>query len=172
MKRTVGLLASVMLPAVALAQSSEAITATPLPPPVTLQAPAPDQTPQTAPAPQQTPPSPGSVQQSQPGSPQPMQLSWVPQGSAQLQVLDKVNAQSKVLTLKVGQQAQYGSLTIHVQACDTHPAGEPQDSAAYLTITDNHADAPGFQGWMLANEPSASMLQHPVYDVRVVGCGT
>ena len=39
-----------------------------------------------------------------------------------------------------------------------------------LTITDSHADAPGFRGWMLANNPSLSMLQHPIYDVRVVGC--
>jgi hypothetical protein len=25
---------------------------------------------------------------------------------------------------------------------------------------------------MLANNPSLSMLQHPIYDVRVVGCKT
>ena len=30
----------------------------------------------------------------------------------------------------------------------------------------------GFRGWMLANNPSLSMLQHPIYDVRVVGCRT
>ena len=99
-----------------------------------------------------------------------MQLRWVPQGSAQLQVLDKVNAQNSLLTVKVGQEAQFGSLNIQVQACDTHPPDQPQDSAAYLTITDSHADAPGFRGWMLANYPSLSMLEHPVYDVRVVGC--
>jgi hypothetical protein len=87
-----------------------------------------------------------------------------------LQVLDKVNAQSSLLTVKVGQQAQFGSLTIQVQACDTHPPDQPQDSAAYLTITDSRADTSGFRGWMLANNPSVSMLQHPIYDVRVVGC--
>ena len=50
------------------------------------------------------------------------------------------------------------------------PARSAAGFAAFLTITDSHADAPGFRGWMLANNPSLSMLQHPIYDVRVVGC--
>jgi hypothetical protein len=95
---------------------------------------------------------------------------WVPQATAELQVLDKVNAQSTVVTVKVGGSTQVGSLTIQVQACDIHPPDQPQDATAYLTITDSHPDAPGFRGWMLANNPSLSMLQHPIYDVRVVGC--
>jgi hypothetical protein len=135
------------------------ITATPLLPPSLQQ--------QQTPAAQQ---SPDQTQAPAPAAPQPMQSSWVPQGGVQLQVLDKVNAQNAVLTVKVGQEAQFGSLSIQVQACDTHPPDQPQDSAAYLTITDSHADAPGFRGWMLANYPSLSMLEHPVYDVRVVGC--
>src|SRR5262249_28810741 len=96
--------------------------------------------------------------------------TWLPQTTAMLQVLDKVNAQNTVLTVKVGQSAQFGSLTIQVQACAIRPPDQPQDSTALLTITDSHADAPGFRGWILANHPSVSMLQHPIYDVRVVGC--
>jgi hypothetical protein len=96
--------------------------------------------------------------------------AWLPQPTAMLQVLDKLNAQNAVLTVKVGQSAQFGSLTIQVQACQIRPPDQPQDATAYLTITDSHADAPGFRGWLLANHPSVSMLQHPIYDVRVVGC--
>jgi hypothetical protein len=99
-----------------------------------------------------------------------MQSTWVSQTVAQLQVLDKVNAQNAVLTVKVGQEARFASLNILVQACDTRPPDQPQDSAAYLTINDSHSDAPGFRGWMLANDPSLSMLQHPIYDVRVLAC--
>ena len=96
--------------------------------------------------------------------------AWLPQTIALLQVLDKVNAQNATLTVKVGQSAQFGSLTIAVQSCQIRPPDRPQDATAYLTISDSHADAPGFRGWMLANHPSLSMLQHPIYDVRVVGC--
>ena len=72
-----------------------------------------------------------------------MQLTWLPQAGVTLQVLDKVNAQNSILTIKVGQQAKVGSLSIQVQACDTHPADKP-GFRRYLTITDSHPDAPGF----------------------------
>jgi hypothetical protein len=177
MKRVIGLVVVLAVPVGAFAQPTAPITATPLLPP-SVQYPPPDQTLQPAPAPSPTgteapSPQPDAAQNTPPvapASPQPMQLTWQPQGTALLQVLDKVNAQNAVLTVKVGQQAQFGSLNIAVQACDSHPSDQPQDSAAYLTITDSHADAPGFRGWMLANNPSVSMLQHPIYDVRVVGC--
>ena len=160
------------------------ITATPLMPPSVQYAP-PQMTPQGAPPPSDQTPAqpptdqtqtqspaapPGTPPAAPPAPPQAMQLTWVPQAGATLQVLDKVNAQHTVLTIKVGQQAQIGTLNIQVQACDIHPPDQPQDSAAYLTITDSRADASGFRGWMLANDPSVSMLQHPIYDVRVVGC--
>ena len=170
------------LPMAVLAQGiTPTITATPLLPPAGT---APQTIPNVAgvptPNPQAQPAQPGATAPAAPAdatsapaapaTPQPMQLTWVPQGAAQVQVLDKVNAQNTVLTLKVGQQAQYESLTIQVQACSIHPPDQPQDAAAYLKIADNHTDAPGFQGWMLADNPSVSMLENPIYDVRVVGC--
>jgi hypothetical protein len=164
MKFLTGFVAGFVVPAIALAQSLTPITTTPLLPPSAQQLTPPSV---TQPPADQTP---APAQPAAPAAPQPMQLTWVPQGTAQLQVLDKVNAQNALLTVKVGQEAQFGSLSIQVQACDIHPPDQPQDSAAYVTITDSHADAPGFRGWMLANNPSLSMLQHPIYDVRVIGC--
>jgi hypothetical protein len=151
------LAAALAFPVAALAQSVAPITTTPLMPPGA-QAPA-DQ----APAP---PPGQGAA----PAAPRPSPPAWIAQGTAELQVLDKVNAQSARLTVKVGQEAQFGSLSIQVQACGIRPPDQPQDAAAYLTITDSRADAASFRGWMLADNPSLSMLQHPIYDVRIVGC--
>jgi len=155
------ILLAAIAPAVSRAQPAPSITATPLPP--TMQYPKPQSQP---PSVQMPAPPPDTA----PAGPKPLQATWVPQGSAQLQVLDKVNAQNAVLNVKVGQETQFGSLNIQVQACDTRAPDQPPDSAAYLTITDSHTDAPGFRGWMLANNPSLSMLEHPVYDVRVIGC--
>ena len=124
---------SLSMPAVALAQPLPPITATPLLPPTTQPSSC------TPPSDQpQTPPQP-----TPPAAPQPMQPSWLPQGSAQLQVLDKVNAQNAVLTVKVGQAAQFGSLTIQVQACNIRPPDQPQDSAAY---PDDHRQPRGCAG--------------------------
>jgi hypothetical protein len=50
------------------------------------------------------------------------------------------------------------------------PDDLPQDATAHLQIDDNRAGTPGFDGWILKNEPSLNMLEHPVYDVQLVGC--
>jgi hypothetical protein len=119
-------------------------------------------------APGYAPGMPGQVAGPTPVPPPPN--VWVPQGGAILQVLDKVNATTVTLPVKVGQSTEYGSLRIHVLACDVRPPDMPQDAAASLMITDTNPDQPGFQGWMLQNEPFLSMLQSPSYDVRVEGC--
>jgi hypothetical protein len=95
---------------------------------------------------------------------------WVPATTVKLQALDKVNALTAALTIKVGGSVAFGSLTIAAKACAVRPATQPADAAAYLTVTDSHPDSPGFDGWMLEQEPSVSMMQHPVYDLRVTGC--
>lgn len=95
---------------------------------------------------------------------------WLPAAVAKVQVLDKVNAQTSTLTIKVGDSATFGSLTITARACVIRPADQPADAAVFLAVTDSHLDSPGFTGWMLENEPSISMMEHPIYDLRVVGC--
>jgi hypothetical protein len=95
---------------------------------------------------------------------------WVPARAAKIQALDKINAQASDLTIVVGQSATFGSLTITVKACMTRPADQPADATAYLDVTDSHPDSPGFDGWMLEDEPSVSMMRNPIYDLRVTGC--
>ena len=95
---------------------------------------------------------------------------WLPATTAKIQALDKVNAQTTSLTVKVGQTATFESMTIAVKACVVRPSDQPADAAAFLQVTDNHPDAPGFTGWMLANEPAVSMMQSPIYDLRITGC--
>ncbi|HUN44024.1 MAG TPA: DUF2155 domain-containing protein [Acetobacteraceae bacterium] len=112
-----------------------------------------------------------SAQGQQPSVPAPPSPNpWLPQGGAILQALDKVNAVTKALTVKDGQTVTFGSLSITVQSCLIRPPDMPQDAAAFLSITDSHADQPGFKGWMIKSDPSLSVLEHPLYDVRVEGC--
>ncbi|MFL5254944.1 MAG: DUF2155 domain-containing protein [Rhodopila sp.] len=95
---------------------------------------------------------------------------WVPATTAKLQVLDKVNALTSTLVVRVGQTATFESLTIAVKACAVRPSDQPADATVFLEVTDNHPDSPGFTGWMLANEPAISMMQSAIYDIRVSGC--
>jgi hypothetical protein len=99
--------------------------------------------------------------------------SWLPQRVAELQALDKVTARVTTLRVPVDRPESFGSLTITVRACQARPPDEVPDAAAWLEITDSRAPANGaavFRGWMFANAPGVHMLQHPVYDIRVLAC--
>ena len=112
-----------------------------------------------------------SAQAPKPDAPAPSAPgTWIPRDTADLLVLDKVNAKSAALTLKVGQAADNASLSITLRSCAVRPPDQPQDAAAYLDVKDSRAGAPGFHGWMFANEPAVNMLEHPVYDLRLVAC--
>jgi hypothetical protein len=96
---------------------------------------------------------------------------WEPKRNAELQLLDKVTARVTVVKAAVGQAAPFGTLSIQVRACNARPVGEVPDAAAWMEITDSlRPGVPAFRGWMFANAPGVSMLEHPVYDVRVLDC--
>jgi hypothetical protein len=98
---------------------------------------------------------------------------WRPQRLAELQALDKVTARVVTLRAAVNQPERFGSLTITVRSCNARPPDEVPDAAAWMEIADSRAPANGaavFRGWMFANAPGVSMLQHPVYDIRLIDC--
>jgi hypothetical protein len=99
--------------------------------------------------------------------------AWVPQQVAELQALDKVTARVTAMRVPVNQPARFGTLTITVRACHARPPDEVPDASAWMEITDSRAPANGaavFRGWMFANAPGVNMLQHAVYDIRVMEC--
>ncbi|WP_135467920.1 DUF2155 domain-containing protein [Crenalkalicoccus roseus] len=98
---------------------------------------------------------------------------WVPRRVAELQMLDKVTARVSVIRVPVEQPAQFGTLTLRVAACHARPPDEVPDAAAWLEIGDSRRPPERqvvFRGWMFANAPGVNMLEHPVYDVRVLEC--
>ena len=96
--------------------------------------------------------------------------AWQPRGTAELAALDKVRAQATTLQARVGQPLRYGSLTITVRGCVVRPPDQAPDSAAFVEVADSHPGGPGFRGWMIASAPALGMMEHPLYDVRVVAC--
>ncbi|MGE0224577.1 MAG: DUF2155 domain-containing protein [Acetobacteraceae bacterium] len=89
-----------------------------------------------------------------------------------LQALDKVNARSRTLTVKPGESVPFETLTIAVRSCLVRPPDQPADAAAFVSVTDSLPGAAPFNGWILQSAPAASMLEHPIYDLRVVGCAS
>lgn len=104
---------------------------------------------------------------------QPQDQGWVPKRTAKLQALDKVTARITILEAPLGRPATFGTLRVIVHACNARPPEEVQDAAAWLEVLETRNDARGlpvFRGWMFANAPGVSMLEHPVYDLRVLEC--
>lgn len=90
-----------------------------------------------------------------------------------LGALDKVTARVNTLKGPVGLPVKFGTLEIVAQTCVTTPPEEPPESAAFVNIFQVQEDKERqqiFGGWMFASSPALSALDHPVYDVWVLGC--
>jgi hypothetical protein len=99
----------------------------------------------------------------------------LPFAKVEMQGLDKVTARVSAFEAPVGGEIRFGTLAIAVRACLETPPTEAPESAAFLEIRDVGPSAGGdetggFRGWMFASSPALSALEHPVYDVWVVGC--
>ena len=87
--------------------------------------------------------------------------------------LDKVAARVNTVTSKVGAPVMFGTLEIVARTCVTRPPEETPENAAFLEVFESQ---PGkekqklFSGWMFGSSPALSALDHPVYDVWVLGC--
>ncbi|MFB9969777.1 DUF2155 domain-containing protein [Pseudoroseomonas cervicalis] len=84
-----------------------------------------------------------------------------------------MTARVTVLETPVNQPIQFGTLRVTARACNARPPEEVPDAAARLEVLDTRNDPNGaaaFRGWMFANAPGVSMLEHPVYDLRILEC--
>ena len=98
---------------------------------------------------------------------------------AVLQGLDKTTARVSTVEAPLGEAIRFGTLVIKARACVKKPPEEPPDTAAFLEIDEarplgeQSTDVQHlFSGWMFAQSPSLSTLEHPVYDVTVLDCKT
>jgi len=89
---------------------------------------------------------------------------------AELRGLDRVSGQTTDLSLPVGGQGRLARLEISVLGC-RFPADNPNaDAFAFLEITDSLRGERLFLGWMIASAPALNALDHPRYDIWVLGC--
>lgn len=91
---------------------------------------------------------------------------------AVLRWLDKISGQTGDLELSRGQTVQAGRLTILLDACRYPADGEPTEAFAHLVISDRLLPTPAFSGWMIAEAPALSAMDHHRYDVWLMRCLT
>jgi hypothetical protein len=92
---------------------------------------------------------------------------------AVLQGLDKITARVSEIDAPVGKRVQFGSLSITVRDCEKNPPEDRPEDAAFLQIDEirpGEENVRRFSGWMFAQSPALSSLEHPVYDVILLDC--
>lgn len=97
--------------------------------------------------------------------------SWYAQSQTVVRVLDKLEFKTILLTIPVGSETSYKSLTIKSRKCLVRSDSLPRDSAAYIDIIDS--DSPKkitFSAWLFSEEPGLSVFENPLYNVKLVRC--
>jgi len=113
----------------------------------------------------------GTTAAAQPAAPKPPAVVT----GAVLQGLDKLVARVHEIEAPLNKETKLGTLQIVVRQCVVSPPEAPPEASAFLEISEQR---PGeemrkvFAGWMFASSPALSALEHPVYDVWVIGCKT
>lgn len=90
---------------------------------------------------------------------------------AELRLLDKVSGATVDLEIARGQVREQGRLSISMTDC-RYPVADPASNAyAHLTVRDSlQPSGPVFDGWMVADSPALSAMDHPRYDVWLLRC--
>ena len=96
--------------------------------------------------------------------------TWVPRQTAELVLLDKLRAQPSTITVRTGQTATFGTLTIGVKGCASRPPDLPQNATAFVDVTDSRGSAAPFHGWIFSGMPGLAQYEHPIYGMRLLSC--
>lgn len=92
---------------------------------------------------------------------------------AMLQGLDKVTARISTIRAPINEPVRFGTLLITARTCSKRPPEEPPETAVFLEVYDlGTGGTPklAYSGWMFASSPALAAMEHPVYDLSVIGC--
>jgi len=91
-----------------------------------------------------------------------------------LKALDKITAKTSIIKMGIEKKEIFGELEIKVLKCVLSSKEDPPDTIAYLQIKDlsekNKDQVFIFNGWTFASTPTLKSVDHPIYDVWLVGC--
>lgn len=89
---------------------------------------------------------------------------------AELRGLDKIAGTSTDISVSLGETVDFGQITVELKQC-RYPADDPASNAfAYVVIREKRDGAFDFEGWLIADSPALSALDHPRYDIWVIRC--
>ena len=88
--------------------------------------------------------------------------------------LDKITAKTSRIDLLLGETKKFGLLEIKAIKCGNVESLSQQSQAAYIQVkdlSDNVKDQVFvFNGWTFSSSTTLNPLDHPVYDLWLIGC--
>jgi hypothetical protein len=164
----------------------------PLPPPEQQQQPAPKQKqqqpqPDAAPQPEKKKAPAKTKQKTKDGkelpppTTTPETLTQTPEGerianpTASFSGLDKISGRIILFDVALNETVQFGALQVTPRACYTRPPTETQNTTSFVEVDEITLKAEIrriFTGWMFANSPGLSAVEHPIYDIWLIDCKT
>jgi hypothetical protein len=87
--------------------------------------------------------------------------------------LDKITGLTTTFEAKIGEQKRFGGLFVKADACYTRDVTEEPKTTSFVEVEEIESDNSRkkiFSGWMFAESPGLSAVEHPIYDVWLTGC--
>ncbi|MGP9819930.1 DUF2155 domain-containing protein [Salinarimonas sp. NSM] len=87
--------------------------------------------------------------------------------------LDKITGRIIRFEAGIDETVQFGALQLTARVCYTRPPTESPNTTSFIEVDELSLDgalARIFTGWIYANSPGLSAIEHPVYDIWLVDC--
>ena len=88
--------------------------------------------------------------------------------------LDKITAKTKEINIKIGETKRFGLLEIKAIKCGKVDSKNEPGDVAYIQVIDlsdnQNEKVFVFNGWTFSSSTSLRPIDHPVYDLWLVGC--
>jgi hypothetical protein len=90
----------------------------------------------------------------------------------EIQVLNKINGFTYIYEIRVGSKVKVSNIEIISRSCyKSSPQSLPENMGLF-EINENNKDKVNkiFFGWMFTTNPSLSLMEHPIYDIKLLNC--
>ena len=89
-----------------------------------------------------------------------------------VQILNKITNSVYEYTIETNQEFAFDILQFEALKCWQSPADQVPESKILIKIytVENKKKKSLFYGWLFASSPSASGLEHPIYDITAIKC--
>ena len=91
---------------------------------------------------------------------------------ANFKLLDKTSNKVFEKSIKVDESDFIETLNIRVYSCFTEPPNKIPENYVLIEVNDNFNNNEEliYKGWMISSSPDLTPLEHPIYDLWLLGC--